>query len=77
MFLTVHSGPNIPIHVVTTREADHFYETHIGKEILGVRKYGTFLLQTFFFDNIEICLLLFFSFMKKFLNALVLSTELY
>ncbi|KAK3735695.1 hypothetical protein RRG08_020399 [Elysia crispata] len=36
MFLTVHSGPNIPIHVVTTREADHFYETHIGKEILGV-----------------------------------------
>ncbi|GFS26362.1 nitric oxide-associated protein 1 [Elysia marginata] len=35
IFLAVHSGPNIPIHVVPTSEADQFYETHIGTEVLG------------------------------------------
>ncbi|RUS86449.1 hypothetical protein EGW08_005764 [Elysia chlorotica] len=36
IILAVHSGPSIPIHVVATSEADHFYETHIGTEILGI-----------------------------------------
>ncbi|GFO42031.1 nitric oxide associated 1 [Plakobranchus ocellatus] len=36
LILSVHSGPNIPIHVVPTFEADEFYQRYIGTEILGV-----------------------------------------